>query len=175
MQLQERPVATMECEVCGRQTIRTTTAKNDRALVLDAEIVTERKVTGRFKLTDKGARRVGGFDEECGDPGYQIHAHKQSLRRAMEHHPDLADLHEATREALRGERYDQLTHDALKTAYLNRCKELGVEFGGVSMAFDADMPEPPDPIGWRPEGQFAGVGADTRIESIDTKLGEPRR
>lgn len=164
MQVAERPVATMTCDVCGRSIIRTTTAKNGRAIVLDAEVITEKKITGRFKLTEKGARRVGGFDEECGDPGYQIHRHRQSLRRAMEHHQDLADLHEATREALRGERYDKLTHEALKTAYHHRCEELGVVFPKANTNFNADIPEPPDPIGWRPEGQFANIGADTRVE-----------
>lgn len=73
MQVATKPVATIKCESCGKQTIRTVMAKDQHAVVLNAEVISEKKAVNRYRLTDKGAQRVNYHDQLCGDPGHTLH------------------------------------------------------------------------------------------------------
>lgn len=148
--IETKPVATMACEVCGRQVIHSVTSKNKRAIVLEAGTFSERKALGRFVLTDKGAKAIGIHDQLCGDEGHPIHVHAQTLARALEHHEDLKDLHDATNESLKAN-YDPAAHEALKAAFHERAQELGVVFRGANTNFHSLQPEPPDPGAGMPE------------------------
>lgn len=148
-QTAEWSIAAEECEVCGQWIYRATTAKNHRAIVLDAKAFSEKKVLSRFKLTQRGAVYVNAHDQQCGEPGHPKHIHRQTLARALKHYPDLEDLFDAVRNAVRGETFDEEEHAALNAAYRARCSELGVVFGKPNLGFDADRPEPSDSV-WDP-------------------------